>query len=120
MESRRSAARAQDPGTVLTNPAGMARLPGSQILLGIQPLCGVLEFSPNGSTTTTGSDGGNAGLLWEPSKATRIGITYDSAVALDFSDTPQFSKRGPLAGRVAGDYPSTSMSFANINATWKF
>jgi hypothetical protein len=28
--------------------------------------------------------------------------------------------RGPLAGRVVGEYPDARMSFANVNATWKF
>src|SRR5512146_3543826 len=34
------AARAQDPATVLTNPAGMTRLEGTQVLLGAQLLYG--------------------------------------------------------------------------------
>ena len=42
----------------------------------------------------------------------------DDMVAIN-NVSPQFSKRGPLAGRVAGHYSGTSMSFANINATWK-
>jgi long-chain fatty acid transport protein len=28
--------------------------------------------------------------------------------------------RGPLAGRVAGEYADTWLAFANVNATWKF
>jgi long-chain fatty acid transport protein len=55
------AARAQDASTVLTNPAGMTRLEGSQYLFGIQPLYVDLEFSKDAATTTTGNDGGNAG-----------------------------------------------------------
>ncbi|MCU0254160.1 MAG: outer membrane protein transport protein [Acidobacteria bacterium] len=54
------AARAQDPGTVLTNPAGMTRLAGSQLLVGGQLLYGSLEFEANSSTTTSGGNGGNA------------------------------------------------------------
>lgn len=201
------AARAQDPATVLTNPAGMTRLPGTQLLVGGQLLYGALEFDPNGSTTTSGDNGGNAvgfmpgasvfytqqlssratigfgvfsnfglgldyddgwigryyvqeavligmsampaiafkvsdtvslgiaanamygvlsdtvainnagsersdgqleledrswgfggnaGLLWEPSRATRIGVTYNSPVKLDFRDAPDFSGLGPV------------------------
>jgi long-chain fatty acid transport protein len=59
------AARAQDAATVFTNPAGMSRLDKSQVLGGVQALYGNLNFSPNGSTTTTGSDGGNA-IGWLP------------------------------------------------------
>ena len=54
------AARAQDPGTVLTNPAGMTRLAGSQLLVGGQLLYGALEFADDGRTTTSGGNGGNA------------------------------------------------------------
>ncbi|HEY6418111.1 MAG TPA: outer membrane protein transport protein [Candidatus Binataceae bacterium] len=54
------ASRAQDASTVFTNPAGMTRLDQSQLLVGVQPIYGHEVFSPNGQTTTTGPDGGNA------------------------------------------------------------
>jgi len=59
------AARANDPGTILTNPAGMTRLKGTQVELGVQTLYGHADFSPDVATTTVaGSSGGNAtGLL---------------------------------------------------------
>jgi len=58
------AARANDPGTVLTNPAGMTRLKGSQLQVGAQLLYGDVEFQPEFGTTTKGSYGDNAlGLL---------------------------------------------------------
>jgi long-chain fatty acid transport protein len=43
-------ARAQDPTTVLTNPAGMSRLAGTQIQLGTQMLNGHLNFSNESGT----------------------------------------------------------------------
>ncbi len=205
------AARAQDPATILTNPAGMTRLAGSQLLVGGQLLYGSVELDPNSATTTSGGTGGNAvgllpgaslfytyqispkvafgigtfsnfglgldydddwvgryyiqqgtligvsvmpaiafklsesvslgiaanamygivadevairnlnpsladgkleledtswgfggnlGLLWEPSAATRLGVTYNSPVKLDFKDTPEFSKLGPLISEI--------------------
>lgn len=51
------AARAQDAGTVYTNPAGMTRLSRPEILLGAQPMYLNMEFSPNSSTTNSGPDG---------------------------------------------------------------
>jgi long-chain fatty acid transport protein len=51
------AARAQDAGTVFTNPAGMTRLEKSELLVGIQPLYLHSEFSPDVDTTTSGPDG---------------------------------------------------------------
>ena len=61
-------ARAQDASTVFTNPAGMTRLDGSQVLLGAQALYGDLGFSI-GSGTSPGlgtGDGGNP-IGWLPS-----------------------------------------------------
>src|SRR5579862_1347859 len=54
------AARAQDASTVFTNPAGMTMLDHSQILAGIQPIYAHLNFAQDASTTTRGTDGGNA------------------------------------------------------------
>jgi len=59
------AARAQDASTAFTNPAGMVRIKGDDLVLGAQLLYGNLEFSPNGNTTVPGSDGGNA-VGWLP------------------------------------------------------
>ena len=50
------AARAQDAGTVFTNPAGMTRLEKSELLVGVQPLYLHAEFSPDANTTTSGGD----------------------------------------------------------------
>ena len=51
------AARAQDAGTVYTNPAGMTRLSRPELLAGVQPMYLNMTFSPNSSTTNTGPDG---------------------------------------------------------------
>jgi long-chain fatty acid transport protein len=53
------------------------------------------------SSTTLGV-GGNLGILYELSPATRFGITYTSPVKLNFSATPVFSGLGPaIAAAVA-------------------
>ncbi len=59
--------RAQDASTVLTNPAGMTRLPGSQVTLGAQVLYGDYDFSIGSGTSAalTGGDGGNP-IGWFP------------------------------------------------------
>jgi long-chain fatty acid transport protein len=59
------AARAQDAATVFTNPAGMARLEGGDLLIGADGLYGDIHFTPNANTTVSGSDGGNA-VGWLP------------------------------------------------------
>jgi long-chain fatty acid transport protein len=44
--------------------------------------------------------GANAGILIEPRKGTRLGVTYLSPVKLDFKATPSFSNLGPLGGAI--------------------
>jgi len=58
------AARAQDPSTVFTNPAGMTRLERSEIQLGVMPLYANTQFNPDSSTTNIGPDGD--GSAWLP------------------------------------------------------
>ena len=57
------AAAAQDASTVVTNPAGMTKLPQSQLLVGLQPCLPTVKFSADAGTTTTGGSGGNAGVF---------------------------------------------------------
>jgi long-chain fatty acid transport protein len=40
--------------------------------------------------------GGNVGVLYEPKPGTRLGLTYTSAIDLDFSGRAQFSGIGPI------------------------
>ncbi len=44
---------------------------------------------------TTWGFGANVGILFEPYEGTRLGITYQSQIDLDFEDTPSFSNLGP-------------------------
>jgi long-chain fatty acid transport protein len=44
--------------------------------------------------------GGNGGILLEPAKGTRFGLTYTSPVKLDFADKPTFTGLGPVLGAV--------------------
>lgn len=57
------AALAEDASTAWGNPAGMTRLEGSQLLFGLQPLLVTTEFDTGSRTTTSGTDGGNAGAF---------------------------------------------------------
>ena len=59
------AARAQDAATVLTNPAGMARLDGGDLIVGAGALYGDIEFTAHENTTTDGGGGGTA-VGWLP------------------------------------------------------
>lgn len=57
------AARAEDAGTVFTNPAGMARFSCPELLVGLQPINIHVKFDPNEHTTTPGSDGNASSWL---------------------------------------------------------
>lgn len=55
-----SAARAQGPSTIASNPAGMSYLQGTQITGGLQVLYGDLTFDRDAGTNVPGSGNGNA------------------------------------------------------------
>jgi len=46
--------------------------------------------------------GGQFGVLIEPKKGTRVGVTYYSPIKLNFSDRPTFSNTGALGTALAG------------------
>jgi long-chain fatty acid transport protein len=48
------------------------------------------------ASDTTAGVGGEFGVLVEPKKGTRIGVTYYSPIKLNFSTTPTFSNLGPI------------------------
>jgi len=54
------AAAADNAATAFGNPAGMARLESSQMLVGIQPAFGITRFDRGNDTTVSGGNGGNA------------------------------------------------------------
>ena len=45
---------------------------------------------------TTAGVGGQFGVLYEPTKGTRVGVTYYSPIKLNFSDSPTFSNLGTI------------------------
>jgi long-chain fatty acid transport protein len=51
------AARAQDAGTIFSNPAGMTRIEKNELYLGFQPMYFKLEFDPDSNTSIQGEDG---------------------------------------------------------------
>ncbi len=53
--------------------------------------------------------GANAGVLIEPRKGTRFGVTYLSPVSLDFQDRPTFSNLGTLGGAIFANPPQLNL-----------
>lgn len=74
-------ARAQDAATVFTNPAGMTRLEGDQVTLGLQALYGRSNFSVDQAATSPGlgNDGGGNAVGWFPGG----GLYYAHSVSSD-------------------------------------
>lgn len=74
-------ARAQDAATVFTNPAGMTRLEGDQVTLGLQALYGRANFSVDAADTSPrlGTDGGGNAIGWFPGG----GAFYSHSVSPD-------------------------------------
>ena len=59
----------------------------------------ILPFLPDGQLKAEDDEvgyGGNIGVLIEPKKGTRFGLTYRSEVDLDFKDTASLRGTGPL------------------------
>ncbi len=84
-------ARAQDAATVLTNPAGMTRLEGTQLLLGAQLLYGDLKFSigPGTSPQLGTGDGGNP-VGWFPGGGAFFSYSVSPELKLGFAMTGNF------------------------------
>jgi long-chain fatty acid transport protein len=77
------ASRAQDPATLLKNPAGMSRLTGNQFQAGAQLLQAGIAFSPSAGTTVDGNSGGNpVGVLPSVSLFYVHGLGEDVKVGL--------------------------------------
>jgi long-chain fatty acid transport protein len=84
-------ARAQDASTVLTNPAGLTRLDGTQLLLGAQLLYGDLKFSigPGTSPQLGTNDGGNP-VGWFPGGGAFFSYSVSPDLKLGFAVTGNF------------------------------
>jgi long-chain fatty acid transport protein len=98
-------ARAQDASTILTNPAGMTRLEGSQVLVGAQALYGDYGFSI-GSETSSGlgkGDGGNP-IGWFPGGSAFFSYSASSDLKFGFGMAGNFGLSEKYDDNWAGRY----------------
>jgi long-chain fatty acid transport protein len=98
-------ARAQDASTVFTNPAGMTRLEGSQVLLGAQALYGDYGFSIKQDTSPelgTG-DGGNP-IGWFPGGGAYMSFSASPDLKFGFAMTGNFGLSEKYDDNWAGRY----------------
>ena len=84
-------ARAQDASTVLTNPAGMTRLEGSQVLLGAQVLYAGYGFSiGSGTSPALGTNDGGTPIGWFPGGGAYFTYSLSPDLKLGFAATGNF------------------------------
>lgn len=97
------AARAQDAATVFTNPAGMARLKGGDLVLGAGGLYGDIQFTPNANTTVAGGDGGVA-VGWLPNGGAYYAHQLSERFWVGLAATSNFGLAGSYDAGWVGRY----------------
>ncbi|WP_236198819.1 OmpP1/FadL family transporter [Pseudomonas pseudonitroreducens] len=78
-----SAALANDPSVLMSNPAGIAELKGTQINANAQVILGDIRFSRDSNNQFDGNEGGNA-LQWLPGSSLFISHQVDDRSAIGF------------------------------------
>jgi len=78
-----SAALATDPSVLMSNPAGIGLLPGTQVSANAQVILGDIGFSRNSSNQFNGNEGGNA-LQYLPGTSVFISHPLDDRTSIGF------------------------------------
>ncbi|WP_342248127.1 OmpP1/FadL family transporter [Pseudomonas sp. OTU2001] len=78
-----SAALAKDPSVLMSNPAGLTQLKGTQISANAQVILGDIKFSRNANNQFDGNEGGNA-LQYLPGASLFISHQIDDRSAIGF------------------------------------
>ncbi|MFR0687852.1 OmpP1/FadL family transporter [Enterobacterales bacterium AE_CKDN230030158-1A_HGKHYDSX7] len=78
-----AAALASDPSVLMSNPAGIAELKGTQINANAQVILGDIRFSRDSNNQFDGNEGGNA-LQWLPGASFFISQQIDERSAIGF------------------------------------
>jgi long-chain fatty acid transport protein len=109
-------ARAQDASTIWTNPAGMTRLEGTQILLGPQLLYGNLSFTigPWKSGALGTNNGGNP-VGWFPSGGTYFTYSISKDLKLGFGAGGTFGLGEAYDAGWVGRYYNQSATLLGIS-----
>ena len=84
-----AAARAQNPGTLASNVAGMSYLPGTQVSGGLQLLHSNLEFTQDGNSNVAGGDSGTL-MEWAPGGSLFISHQLDENWHVGFASYGDF------------------------------
>ncbi len=113
------AAAAGDASTIQSNPAGLTRLDGNQMIFGVQGIIPVIDFDNSGAvlsdgTPTTGGDGGDGGkeavvpnlyFLWDLESGVKLGLGINAPYGLITKYDPDW----------VGRYSEITTSLKTIN-----
>jgi long-chain fatty acid transport protein len=103
-----------DASTAYLNPAGMAFLPTSEYMLGSQIILPYVNFSKNSSTTISGDNGGNAGIL-VPGMSMYFAQSYSPSLKFGISLTSPYGGSVNYNDGWVGRYVVQDATFYTIN-----
>ncbi len=108
------AAVARDASTAWLNPAGLTRIDKTQLLVGAQIIDLSAEFNPDSRTTTTGSDGGNAGGSF-PGGSFYLAVPVNQRLTAGFSFTAPYGLPLEYKSDWVGRSYATELDLLTIN-----
>ena len=109
-----TAARAQGPSTIASNPAGMSYLPDTQITGGLQVLYGNLTFNRDSDTNGTGNGSGNV-LDPIPGGSFFISHELDEHWSVGFGNYGDFGLAANYDNEWSGRYFAQNASIAGLS-----
>lgn len=107
-------ARAEDPSTAFTNPAGMSRLSCRELELGIQPIYLKLNFDPDRKHTNVRGKPGDASA-WLPAGGTYFVQPINDRWAAGFSLLGYFGSHFSFNHNWVGRYYLTSLTLEGFS-----
>jgi long-chain fatty acid transport protein len=109
-------ARAQDASTVLTNPAGMTRLPGTQLLLAPQALYGSVAFAVGAGTSPgLGAGGGGNAVGWLPGGGAYLTVALPHGLTAGLAAVGTFGLALTYDDGWAGRYYAKSATLVGVS-----
>ncbi|BAN47081.1 OmpP1/FadL family transporter [Metapseudomonas resinovorans] len=118
-----SAALASDPSVLMSNPAGLTELAGTQISANAQVILGDIRFSRDANNQFDGNEGGNA-LEWLPGASLFVSHQIDERSAIGFGMYGNFGLAVDYDDDWAGRYFTQEAAIIGIslqpNIAYKF
>ncbi|WP_430293312.1 OmpP1/FadL family transporter [Pseudomonas sp. B1-22] len=109
-----AAALASDPSVLMSNPAGITELVGTQVSANAQVILGDIRFSRDGNNQFSGNEGGNA-LQWLPSASLFISHRIDERSAVGFGMYGNFGLALDYDDDWAGRYFSQETAIIGVS-----